>query len=476
MILFLDKKEKFFLYSCIKKYIMENYQELAEDILAEAIRKGADEADIFLTIDKSLNFLIEKDTVESSNGHEESGVGIRVVKDHRIGFSYTTNLKDRKNLEKTIDKAIELSKLSTVNKNFSLPSSKPIVKNIPKTYDKKIAEIEPKECLELVSQLMDAVYRVDDDIVTSGGGINLGENITVIANTNNIYVTEKSTFISMSAATLLKKREVTSGFEIMESRTIENIDPSIVGENAANLAKNMQNSRRIRDGKVDVIFMPYALISLIEVTLIPALYADKAHKNATIFSNKINEKVVDEKLSIFDDPLLEGGLNSSITDDELIPSKKTILIENGELKTYLYDQKTACMYNMDSTSNGVRIGGFKSLPRVAARNIVIDAKEKLDKDKLIEEIKDGILLYDVLGAHTSDPASGNFSVASSILFRIKNGEIAYPVKKAMISGNILEILRKDVELSKEYKMLSGSMSSISTYIPILKAGKIKITS
>ena len=453
----------------------DNYQAILLHVLKTALSKKADEAEVFIAIDRSLNFSIEKNHVESVNQHEENGLGIRVIKDSRIGFAYTTNITDRNRIETTVEKAIKLSKLSNEEKNFSFPSDKPNKNIIPRTYDKKISEIGPDECLEIISQAIDAAHETDRDIVVSGGGLNIGENITIIANTNDIFVENKSTFLSLGISTLLKKQEATSGFEIIESKTLDNINPHAVGEKAARLAKDMQGSKKAEDRKVEAIFMPYAFISLIEGTIIPALYADKAHKNATMFSNKLGKVVTDENLTIYDNPLMEGGLNSSPVDDELTPSKKTMLIENGLLKKYLYDQKTACKYNKESTSNGIRIGSFKSLPSICARNIVIRGKDEHTQEEIIEDTKKGILVYDVLGAHTSDPASGNFSVASSILFKIENGKIVYPIKKAMLSGNILGLLRRNVETCDNYKMLGGSMSAMAAYLPTVKVKDIKIT-
>ena len=453
----------------------DNRQAILLHALKTALNKKADEAEAFIAIDRSLNFSIEKNHVESVNQHEENGLGIRVVKDSRIGFAYTTDITDKNRIETTVEKAIKLSKLSDEEKNFYLPSDKPNKNIIAKTYDKRISEAEPDECLEIISQAIDAAHEIDRDIVVSGGGLNIGENITIIANTNDIFFKNKSTFLSVGISTLLKKQEATSGFEIIESKTLDNINPYAVGEKAARLAKDMQGSKKAEDGKIEAIFMPYAFISLIEGTIIPALYADKAYKNATMFSNKIGKVVTDENLMIYDNPLMEGGLNSSPVDDELTPSKKTMLIENGLLKNYLYDQKTACKYNKESTSNGIRTGSFKSLPSICARNVVIKGKDEQSEEEIIEDTKKGVLVYDVLGAHTSDPASGNFSVASSILFKIENGKIAYPVKKAMLSGNIMDLLKKNVKTCNNYKMLSGSMSAMSFYTPVVKIENIKIT-
>ena len=116
---------------------IENYQHLCDHVLNTALQKGVDEADVFIAVDKSLNFSIEKDHIGSVSGHKENGLGIRVIKNKKIGFAYVTNIKDKKKIEFIIEKAVKLSKLSERYENLSLPLDKPTIKYIPMTYDNK---------------------------------------------------------------------------------------------------------------------------------------------------------------------------------------------------------------------------------------------------------------------------------------------------------------------------------------------------
>ena len=116
------------------------------------------------------------------------------------------------------------------------------------------------------------------------------------------------------------------------------------------------------------------------------------------------------------------------------------------MKGFLYDIYTANKDGVESTSNGFR-GSYAGIPSVGSSNVIFDFKNSID----ISEIDSGFLTTSVLGAHTANPITGDFSVECSNAFAIENGEIARPVKKAMMSGNIYDILSNCDALKSEVK-------------------------
>ena len=158
------------------------------------------------------------------------------------------------------------------------------------------------------------------------------------------------------------------------------------------------------------------------------------------------EEITNSNLSIIDDPLLEGAMGTSKADGEGTASQKTSMVEDGVLKSFLYDIYTANKAGCKTTSNGYR-GSYLTTPDISPSNIVFDFKSEVGLD----EIDSGILTTSVLGAHTANPISGDFSVEANNAFTIENGEICDGVKKAMISGNIYELMKKCDGLKSEIK-------------------------
>jgi PmbA protein len=162
--------------------------------------------------------------------------------------------------------------------------------------------------------------------------------------------------------------------------------------------------------------------------------------------DKIGSEIVNPSLSIIDNPLVEKGMNTTRCDGEGSVSETTELIKDGVLNSFIYDIYTANKEGVKTTSNGYR-GSYLSTPMISPSNLEF----KFDEMKDLSEIKKGVLTTSVLGAHTANPISGDFSVEANNAFKIENGEITEPINKAMISGNIFEIMKQVEGLKSEIK-------------------------
>lgn len=447
---------------------------IAEKIVRIALNKKAEQSEVFIMKSKGTSLSIEKNSLGFSSSGEDFGIGIRVVKDNGIGFSYCTDISKA---EKSIEQALKSSKLTKVkNYEFPYPQKTKKIKNL---FDKKIIDFSVEDCLDNIKTIIESAKEVNKDIIISNGGISYGEICNAIANSNKLAMEEKGTGIVCNAITVLKKKTISTGFEFSFSRTF-NSKFEEIGRNAGEMALNAQNPKSSEQKSQAVIFTPYALGAIMEFATVPTFYGDSANKGESVYSNKIGKEVCSENLTLIDDATYEGGLCSSSFDDEGEPSKKTILVEDGILKNFLYDNLKAKEYNSEPTSNAVRCERFstsrtyKALPSIKSRNFIIHGKTT-KYEELIKDTKEGILVYDILGAHTVNPASGDFSVNSSIVFKIKKGEIAYPLKPIMLSGNFPNCLKNVSQIGNDFKILGGSLSTVSFVIPSLKIENVKIT-
>ncbi|MDI6916236.1 MAG: TldD/PmbA family protein [Thermoplasmatales archaeon] len=448
--------------------------DIGKKILNMALKLGADEAEIFLVKNSGTSFSIERNSVNFASSNMSYGIGIRILKNKKIGFAFCTK---EAQAEKAVKNALSSSKLGKETK-FIFPEPGK-TKKIENLYDKKIVEISPEEGEGFVKDIVETALDVDKNIIISSGGVGYSEEHLAIVNSKGIEIEDKGTGIGGSATAVLKKKNTATGFEILSSRMLD-IDFNIVGKNAAGLAVKTLNPRKCGSKNMTVLFTPYALSSLLEFTTIPALYADKVHKGESIYSNRIGEAVSSEILTVVENGSMPNGLNSAIADDEGIPSKRTELIKNGVLKNYLYDVLTSAEYDKESTGNAVRSEKwsssrtFKTMPSIKSRNFIINGKtEKIEK--LISGVKEGILVYDAMGAHTSNPASGRFSINSSILFKIEKGEIVYPVKQVMISGNMGDCLKNVSGIGDDFRKLPGGLSTVSVIAPTVRVENVRVS-
>ena len=226
-----------------------------------------------------------------------------------------------------------------------------------------------------------------------------------------------------------------------------------MGKQAAGLALDGRAPRTGPSGKLPVIFSPDAFSNLLGTITVPAIYGEAVHRFESAYSGKLGEQVASQRLSILDDGLFPGGLGTSAADDEGIPSRRNVIIEKGVLNGFLYDVYTASEFGQKPTGSATK-GSYRSPPDTGARNILVECAPR-NIDALISEIDEGLLVHEVLGAHTSNPVSGEFSVSSSLLFHIKRGELAGALKPLMLSGNFPELLKSITGTGKDRKKVPG---------------------
>jgi PmbA protein len=173
-------------------------------------------------------------------------------------------------------------------------------------------------------------------------------------------------------------------------------------------------------------------------------------------------------ITICDDGLLEGGLGTAPTDDELVPAMNKRVISEGRLAMFLYNVYTAQKDGVESTGNGIR-GSFKGTPIVGMTNLYIRPGE-ISPDALIQDTSRGLYVTEIMGAHTANPISGDYSVGATG-FWIEKGKKTYPVREITIAGNFLDLL-KDVDAVCHDLRFSGRTGSPTLRIKELSiAGK-----
>jgi len=418
----------------------EEMLSLAEDTVGSALKGGADEAEAFAYQGLTNNVVIERGQIARSSRIIDRGVGIRAITNKAVGFSYTNVLESKEAIEETVRKALSAAKASKPDGDWhSLASRKPSVP-VEKTYDRSIVELHSEDLVKVASVMLDAAEKTDKRVFPIEGGAGASYLSTAIANSNGVAGFDHGTIIECSLATVGQQRdEVTPVcFEFNAERSY-NIDPEWVGKEAARLAASALKARKMETKSTNVIFTQFAFQGLLYFTLVNAVKADYVQRNQSVFKGKMGEKVASEIVTIYDDGLFSGGLRTWKFDGEGVPQQKTLIIEQGVLRNFIYDNYAAKKEGKESTGNATR-AGYLSTPNVEATNFHFMPGNK-SPEELVSEVDEGLLVYYLQGAHSSNPASGEFSVVANPAWKIENGEIAYATKGAMLAGNIFQALK-----------------------------------
>ena len=429
--------------------------DLADYAMNSALQKGASEVEAYLYEGHSTNIGIERGQVTKSNKIVDQGLGIRVVVKKALGFAYTNDIENKTIINDVIVNALNAAKASKPDKNWSgFPGKKPYGL-VDKLYDRKIVKLNSTDLIPLAYEMLDAAMTVGKNVLPIEGGLSSAFFLNAIANSNGVRAFDKGTYIDCSLAASVKKKNTVTPvcFEFNAERTY-NINPVWVGKEAARLASSALNTKRIETRTTNLILTQFALQSLFSNTLINSVKADNVQRNQSPFKDKIGEKIGSDLLTIQDDGLLVGGLGSSSFDGEGVPQQKTNIVKKGVLKNFLYDNYTAKKEGKESTGNASR-AGYLSTPNIGTTNFRIIPGNQTP-EQLIEEVDDGLLIYYLQGAHSSNPVSGEFSVVATPAWKIRKGEITHSTRGVMLSGNIFEVL-KNVSLIANNERKLGSI-------------------
>ena len=412
--------------------------EIAEDV-KKVIADKCDAYEIYIDEGKLIQLDSLKDELNFAKEEIEMGLGIRVIKDKKQGFAFTSNLD---NIDATALQAIENTKLTKVDENYSFAEVEKVseVKNI---YDKKFKDLSLDESVEFLKDTI--AVASDSGCEVTGSGFSASEERSLIVNSNGVSIENKGTGFGLGlSVTIQKDGEIATAYNSQSSRFFD-IDGEKIANEVCDLAKSSLNTKPVETGDYDVVLDYYAAVGLLQ-TFLGAFNGENVMRGRSILKGKIGEEIANPTLSIIDNPLLEKGMLSSKCDDEGSASQKTDLIKDGVLNSFIYDIYTANCEGVKTTSNGFR-GSYLTTPMISPSNLEFEFSERKD----MSEIRSGVLTTSVLGAHTANPISGDFSVEASNAFKIENGELTEPITKAMISGNIFEIMKRVEGLNTEVK-------------------------
>ena len=413
---------------------------LAENAVKAALNMGAQDAEAYVYEGQASNIGIELGQISKTNRIIDRGLGVRVAVDKAIGFAYTNIVEDAKAVEKAVSGALSAARASKPDPDWNGLPQKKTYGTTAKTFDKKIVALTAEDLVQVAAAMLDAAGQVDKRVFPIEGGVGSAYLSNAIANSNGVSGFDRGTVVECSVATLAKENNSVTPvcFEFNAARTYE-LDPAWVGKAAAKMAVSALTTKSVETKSGKVILTQFALQDLLAYTLINAIRADSVQRGQSPFKGRIGEKVASENLTIYDDGLFVGGLRTGVFDGEGVPHQKTPIIEKGILRNFLYDNYSAKKDGKESTGNASR-AGYLSTPGIDTTNFHILPGNQTS-EQMLSEVDDGLIVYYLQGAHSSNPVSGEFSVVATPAWKIKNGEITHCSRGVMLAGNIFELLK-----------------------------------
>lgn len=429
---------------------------LARDVIKEAQKKGCDRAEVFIKAGKKLSVEAKDGKVEALEVAEDFGMAIRVIKKGRLGFSFTTKPEE---FRQTLKKAIEGSRWTSPDEYNDIPHYSP--PSEVAVLDREIENISEEDAIKKALLLEEGALNLDERIKKVRKAVTIlyrGE--TTIHNSRGINISYKDTSATAYVIALASDaRDSQTGWDLAVSRRLSDIDFASIGASAGKKAVMLLGAKKISPLKVPIVLEPSSASSFLGI-LSASLSAEAVQKGRSMLIGKTGKTIISPAINVIDDALIPWGAGTKPVDDEGVPASRKTLISRGSLMSFIHNTYTAKKDGVISTGNAMR-EGFKSLPGIDITNLYIEPSNS-EEFGLIKSLSNGILILDVMGMHTANPISGDFSIGISGLW-IENGETVYPIKEAIISGNILELFKNVEGIGRDLRFY-GRLGSPSLLI------------
>ncbi|MBD3219220.1 MAG: hypothetical protein GF310_13170 [candidate division Zixibacteria bacterium] len=416
-------------------------ESFAQNLIDTALNCGAEKAEAFLSERSGTEITISGGKPESVNVNSDQGYGIRVLLDSKIGFYSSNRLDEPLRATENIRQLVRATAMHTPDPFNALPEWLGDQKNdVQEIYDPELARIPLSEkintAIEIEKSGLGADSRVKGFVWVLYGDVS--ETYRILSSTGIDIASSGTTCYGFAYCFANYGEAVQSGRFVKAYGHYHDFDAAEIGHTAADYAVRMLGSKDLRGGNMQAIFPPEAGIPIVQ-SLFGMIEADSVQKGKSPFRGKIGKMVASDVLTLIDDGTLAGGLGTRPYDGEGIATTRTMVIEKGLLKNYLYDTYTAKKGKTKSTGNASR-GGYHSKPLIYPTNFFIQPS-KTDVKDVIGDIGNGILITELSGLHAGiNHATADFSVPAKGIV-IEAGEPAYPVDNIAISGNLFDFLK-----------------------------------
>lgn len=401
---------------------------------------------------------VKNGVVEDFSNIFLSGVGVRVLVDDKSwGFS-STNMLDFESVEQALGNALKLAKASSefkrqkmmlepareVTADVSIPVKKP-VRSFSSEDIVEISLDAYKGAREAGPQVADVkatyISIEDDKYFLTSEGSRIQQNITRVLLFVDVIAKSNGLFCPASG-----NLGHTGGLELFDKTS-----PYSLGKIVAEKAVRLLRVKAPPSGKFCVVIHPTLCATLLHEAIGHPLEADLAMAGGG-FGNRISELVSSKLVTIYDDGHVQGGLGYFAYDDEGVDCKRTVLIENGVLKSFMHDRTSAAITRVAPTGNA-HAWDYSVEPLIRQTNIGIEAGDH-SLEEMIEDVKEGLFLEGTFGGQADVNADFTFGFQSAKW--IRHGRLSEELRGANVAGNAIEVFKTIDAVGREVVLRPGA--------------------
>ncbi len=415
-----------------------------EAFLVESRRRGVEEVEMMMQRSKNFSINVYESELEKYLISEDGGYAFRGKSNGKMGSVYT-ELLDLELIEELVAALIEnADAIDSVDPEFLYPGSgQRMESDLRQENDGTEAEkIKFAMALEAAAVQYDSrIHKVSNSFFAEQ------ESEYQLMNSHGLACSEQDRYyMAYSYLTAEEENDRQTAFAFQLSRDFRELNPETIAKEAAAEAISILHPKRIPSGSYEAILENRVVVDFLE-SFGSIFSADAVQKGLSRMKGKLNEQVASTMITLVDDPTGAVGFLTQPFDSEGVNTQKKNVVDQGILKTYLHNLKTAHKAGVESTGNAHK-SSYKGSMGISASNFYLAPGDR-SKSAMLAEMKQGVMITEVQGLHSGlNPVSGDFSLAASG-FLIKDGVKDHAVHQITIAGNWFQLLQEIHEVGAD---------------------------
>jgi PmbA protein len=435
----------------------DNLKQIAVDVVRQAMQGGATAAEAVAADGSEFSTTVRLGEVETLKESGSKGIGVRVFFGQRAASTYSSDLSPE-GLSTMVNAALHLAKVTSEDPTAGIPAPEQqgTLEGDLELYNEDVYSLSTADRIDHARRAEKAAMSADSRITNSdGGSFDASIYYKVLANSNGFVGDSRRSYCSMSAVPIaqVEGAAMQRDYWYSVAMTLKKLDsPEHVGEVAAKRTLRRLGARKVKTAKVPIVFENTVSGSLIG-HIFEAVNGDSVYRGASYLAGKLGEKIAGDNIDIVDDGTLPGLFGTSPFDSEGVKSRRTVVVENGVLKSYLLNTYAAKKLGMQTTGNASR--SLAGTPGIGPGNFFLKPGPK-SLQEIIADIKEGLFVTEFLGFGVN-LVTGDFSRGASGLW-IESGEMTYPVEEITVAGSLKDMFANVSEIGNDLEFRSSVAS------------------
>ena len=436
-------------------------------VIKKALSRGGEFCDIYMEDTSSTSISCEEDRIEKVVSGRDAGCGIRVIKDYKTYYVYTNDVTEE-GLLSAASVAANAAGRGSFEKDISL-ARKDVAPGF--SIKKKAIDIPLQTKIELVKRGNIAGRGVSNVVKQVKVAYGDSQKRVAIVNSLGEWVEEELNYLIYFCFVVAAKDSVIqTGYEpaggVLGLEMFDETPPELIAEKAGKLAVMMLTARKAPAGKMPVVLSSSAGGTMIHEAVGHGLEADLAGEKLSVYSGKLGTVVASPLITVIDDGTIPNKRGSSFFDGEGSPTQRTVLVQEGVLKGYMFDRLTAMKEGKKSTGNGRR-ESYRHRPIPRMTNTMIAPGDGSPGD-VVKGVKKGLFVKKMGGGQVNT-VNGDFVFEVSEGYMIENGKVCEPVRGATLTGNGPEVLKTIDMVSSDLGFGIGTCGKDGQGVPVADA-------